>query len=311
MADLLTFPSPTGTNEIERRADSGPARAAYLRARGEGTDHPRAMQALSLALARGLLGGGVEPDFPLEEIALEEGWERAYAAQCAASLFSARDLSPEESLRVLISQQRQSRRLLDDSQSVLEGPPPLCSCDECGGQYQASVHGAWPNSAAQGQWKAARRDWVEVSTLTQAAAERAQRVLEEGSRSGYWQQQYDQTLSELLGAYLDGGPQYGVLCRSLASLDTRIRQMERSGRDISTEEYAKLIKLRLDSVNQLQRYTESTKAESTSGVQNAIVTVATALEKEFKVSAPDTWSKIASTIAATVQRHGLGLELPA
>ena len=303
-SNLLAFPG------VPPYPPSADLRTAYLRLRGAGLDHSGALKGVGIAAEKDLLEG-VERAADLEALAIEEGWARAYEASVSSALFADPDLSPEAALRILIAQQRQARRLLEGAQRVLEGPPPMCGCEECQGSYQASVHGEWPNPAAQSQWRAARRDWVECSAQVQSAAERAQRVLEEGSRSGYWQAQYDSTLSELLGAYLDGGPQYGVLCRSLASLDVRIRQMERSGRDFSSDEYAKLVKLRLESINQLQRYTESTKAESTSGVQNAVVKIATELEKRFKQSAPETWSLIAQTIAQTVQQNGLGLDLPA
>ncbi len=79
---------------------------------------------------------------------------------------------------------------------------------------------------------------------------------------------FNEAKAELMEEYGDLGPQYRVLVDQLATLLTHQRLIQRSGRAVPLHEHMNLADKVRTLLNQLQRYTESTKQEITSEEAN-------------------------------------------
>ena len=100
---------------------------------------------------------------------------------------------------------------------------------------------------------------------------------------GEWQLVYDGVRSELLEHYAHHGPAYRVICEILASAYTYTKKAEQEGRvDILMKEYVRALELIRGLLDQMQKYTESRKAEIQFGLANDVAAeVAQILAAEF------------------------------
>jgi hypothetical protein len=165
---------------------------------------------------------------------------------------------------------------------------------------------ATPDQVAQAvrQAQLAYRRWYDVQTQALGLEqETRRRQLEDLT---HFQQQIDQTTEALLGEYGDLGPQYRLLVQRAAAVDTRLRLLERSGRDVSPNEYAELHRTHLSYVAQLQRYTEAQKSEVlTQQTQDTVQAVLLIIEHKVAPTNPQMWREIVTDV-----RHALAEAAP-
>lgn len=106
----------------------------------------------------------------------------------------------------------------------------------------------------------------------------------------------------LIDEYGGRGPQYEILCGMLADLEYQRAQTRSSGRDVVITEVVALNQAVLSTINQLQKFTESTKSESLSKDRNELgVALMTIMEKHFLATQPQLWAK---ALAEVKQRLG-------
>lgn len=109
-----------------------------------------------------------------------------------------------------------------------------------------------------------------LAQLTEIDAQ-ARKSLYESTNTPGFQRHVDEITAALLERYADLGPQYQLMCRSLAVVSAQIEQRVASDRQVPTEELAKLHELQTKLTAQMQRHTESTKSESFTQERSQIV----------------------------------------
>jgi hypothetical protein len=289
-----------GDEDAESRAARTWLRDAYARARGGGGTPSIALRAVWMCVEGGLapegillLGLGPED---VRRMAVADGWERAYTSTSKSPrLLASRAVDLASQVEDLLRQEGVARGLLDSATDVIESAPP------------PNWSGDWPSPAAISNWKDCRNDWNRLRKEVAGLGERLTRLDNEANRSGYWEQVYLERVESLRTEY-GGGPQYDLLVESLADIDTRVKQLRSSGRDVEPEEYRQLAELRLKYIAQIQKHTESLKSESVQPVQNAIKKLFEAVEREIKPTDPRAWELLARTVAKVVQENGFGME---
>lgn len=98
---------------------------------------------------------------------------------------------------------------------------------------------------------------------------------------------------KLLVQYGDLGPHYRILCGRLAEMVYRAEVQRGSGRDLPTTEMLGLNDAILKTINQLQKFTESTKSESLSKDRDALaVALLGVIERIVAPQAPNLWAAI-------------------
>lgn len=106
----------------------------------------------------------------------------------------------------------------------------------------------------------------------------------------------------LMDHYGDLGPQYEILCEALADLEYQREQTRRSGRNVPVTEIVSLNDSLLRTINQLQKFTETTKSESLSKNMNEMgAALMLIVEKHFATAMP---RQFAAMLAEIKQRLG-------
>lgn len=106
---------------------------------------------------------------------------------------------------------------------------------------------------------------------------------------------------DLISQYDGLGPHYNALCRRVAELHVRIEQANRSGRIVSSDEFTRMSDAYLRAVNQLQKYTETTKSESVSKETQEIVKAALRVVEDIVApQAPQLWMKALRAVEAKI-----------
>jgi len=195
-------------------------------------------------------------------------------------------IDPTERLKTVLSEVRRAREDLDRCR-YLADTLPSGTPDDIILDYERRTRNAyrrWYDAQAQavGLEQETRRRKLESLTLYMRA--------------------YEGTLDSLLSEYGDLGPQYRLLVERMASVDTRIKIMERSGRDIETSELEALHKLHLSYLNQLQKYTEAQKTESLSKqTQDTVSAVMVIIEHRLAATNPGLWREIVGDVRKAIE----------
>lgn len=100
----------------------------------------------------------------------------------------------------------------------------------------------------------------------------------------------DQIYRELIVQYDGLGPQYEIMCKSLAEQREWLERQQSSGRSLDPKELLDISKSMQAWIKQIQQYTEATKSESISKeTQEYITIVLKILEDVVGVQAPRAW----------------------
>lgn len=195
-------------------------------------------------------------------------------------------IDPTERLRTVISEVRRAKEDLDRSRYLADALPSGTPDDVI--------------QDAERRTRNAYRRWYDAQgQATSLEAETRRRKLE--SLSSYMRQ-YEDARGTLLAEYGDLGPQYRMLVDRMAAIDTRIRVMERSGRDVESSEFSELHKTHLAYVNQLQKYTESQKSETmTKQTQDTVTAVMVIIEHRLANTNPQLWHEIVGDVRKAIE----------
>lgn len=111
---------------------------------------------------------------------------------------------------------------------------------------------------------------------------------------------YDSVRTELLDHYAHNGPAYRVICEILASAYTYTKKAEAEGRaDILMKEYVRALELIRGLLDQMQKYTETRKAEIQFGLAND---VAAEVAQIFAAHFSDQPKRVAAALGEVQQR---------
>lgn len=195
-------------------------------------------------------------------------------------------LDPTERLKTVISEVKRAHEDLDrcrfQADTLPSGTP-----DDVVMDYERRTRNAYR------RWFDAQRQAADLE------AETRRRKLESLS---LYTQQYEDTRRGLLAEYGDLGPQYRMLIERMAAVDTHIRIMERSGRDVDPGEFSELHKTHLAYVNQLQKYTEAQKTESLSKqTQDTVSAVMVIIEHRLANTNPTLWREIVGDVRKAIE----------
>ena len=195
-------------------------------------------------------------------------------------------IDPTERLKVVLSEVRRAREDLD----------------RC--RYQAdTLPSGTPEDVVQDYERRTRnayRRWYDAQhQATALEQETRRRKLE--SLVGYFQM-YTDARAALLAEYGDLGPQYRMLIERMAAIDTKLKLIERSGRDVDPAEFEGLHKTHLAYVNQLQKYTEAQKTESLSKqTQDTVSAVMLIIEHRISAINPQLWREIVGDVRKAIE----------
>jgi hypothetical protein len=195
-------------------------------------------------------------------------------------------IDPTNRLEVILSEVRRAKDDLDRQRYLAETLPGGTSDDVVQDQER--------------RCRNAYRRWFEAqSQATQLEAETRRRRLEDLS---LFQHVFEETRDSLLEEYGDLGPHYDLLVQRMAAVDTRIKLIERSGRDIDPGEYNELSKTWLSYLNQLQKYTEAQKTEVMSRqTQEVVNQVLLVIEHRISNQNPQLWREIVGDVRKAIE----------
>ena len=195
-------------------------------------------------------------------------------------------IDPTERLKTVISEVRRAREDLDrcrfQADTLPSGTP-----DDIIQDYERRTRNAYR------RWYDAQHQAVSLEQETR------RRKLESLS---LYMRQYEDTRTALLQEYGDLGPQYRMLVDRMAAVDTRIKVMERSGRDVEPAEFEGLHKTHLALINQLQKYTEAQKSETlTKQTQDTVSAVMVIIEHRIANTNPQLWREIVGDVRKAIE----------
>lgn len=144
--------------------------------------------------------------------------------------------------------------------------------------------------------------YQDLRVQARKAEQELRRARLEEPLAGQWRAEYDTLRETLRAEYVGLGPQYELLCDNVASCSMRIRQMETSGREYDSGEYAEMMKLYVTLINQLQKYTEAMKSESINKqTQEVVEQIIRICESHFGNTYPEAWRKVVIDIREAVE----------
>ena len=195
-------------------------------------------------------------------------------------------IDPTERLKTVLSEVKRAREDLDRSRYLADTLPSGTPDDVI--------------QDAERRTRNAYRRWYDAQNQgVSLEQEIRRRKLESLS---LYMRQYEDTRTALLAEYGDLGPQYRLLIERMAAVDTRIKVMERSGRDVDTSEFSELHKTHLSYVNQLQKYTEAQKTESMSKqTQDTVSAVMVIIEHRLAATNPSLWREIVGDVRKAIE----------
>jgi hypothetical protein len=200
-----------------------------------------------------------KPGMPEEGVirkwARDGGWEKCYDQQRALATLSDEEFKNDYRLQRLRMQLRNAAEVLNNAYSKVtrtddEGNALSISTDV---ETYGKAYKIWKD-ALDSLWEAEQQ--LRRSLESRSTADSATRK--------------DVIVNELLAEYGDYGPQYRHLISLVAGITLRIEAMEVGGRDAPSAEYVQLAKLKLDAINQMQKYTEATKSATVSQELNSL-----------------------------------------
>jgi hypothetical protein len=211
-----------------------------------------------------------------------------HAEEMAEAELQASDpaIDPVERLKTVLSEVKRAREDLDRCRYLADSLPSGTP-DDVILDYERRTRNAYR------RWYDAQAQAVSLE------AETRRRKLESLS---FYMQAYEGTCAHLMEEYGDLGPQYRMLVERMAAVDTRIKLMERSGRDIEVSELEALHKLHLSYVNQLQKYTEAQKSETlTKQTQDTVSAVMVIIEHRIATTNPQLWREIVGDVRKAIE----------
>lgn len=209
----------------------------------------------------------------------EDGWEEEYQRTAAVRQLGEEGIQSHTLLRRALAVARQAQDVLDAAYDAAHRPEATAS------DYRA--------------WVAAQRAWIDAQQhLMDVERAVRRRELEDPERH---RRDFEQRRRELAEEYGGRGAQYMVLIDGLVSVEMRLAAVAASGRDISSDEFAELHRLKLTYVNQLQKYTEALKTERVVPEVRQAVLATLAIVERHLASQPVTWQAIVREVEAAVQ----------
>ena len=211
-----------------------------------------------------------------------------HVEECTEAELAATDpaIDPTERLKVVLSEVKRAREDLDRSRYLADTLPSGTPDDII--------------QDAERRTRNAYRRWYDAQhqavTLEQ---ETRRRKLESLS---LYMRQYEDTRQSLMAEYGDLGPQYRMLVERMAAVDTRIKVMEHSGRDVEPAEFEGLHKTHLSLINQLQKYTEAQKSETlTKQTQDTVSAVMVIIEHRLANTNQQLWREIVGDVRKAIE----------
>jgi hypothetical protein len=203
-------------------------------------------------------------------------------------VLDAPELDPEERLKLTLLALRRAFDEWDECQRIADDIDPELDPDGLE-QARRNIRNAY-------------RRWSEIADQAQGQSENLRRKALELPSSPEYQAQYQHTLAQLQGQFIDGGPHYDLLCERVAGLHVRLRQMETSGRSYAPAEHSQLNSQLLAYINQLQKYTEAMKSESISRESQAVAEAILGLvQRRLAASYPEMWDAIMHDVRGALE----------
>ena len=195
-------------------------------------------------------------------------------------------IDPTERLKTVLSEVKRAREDLDRSR-YLADTLPSGTPDDVIQDFERRTRNAYR------RWYDAQHQAVALEQETR------RRKLESLS---LYMRQYEDTRQSLMAEYGDLGPQYRMLVERMAAVDTRIKVMEHSGRDVEPAEFEGLHKTHLSLINQLQKYTEAQKSETlTKQTQDTVAAVMIIIEHRIAGENPQLWREIVGDVRKAIE----------
>lgn len=124
----------------------------------------------------------------------------------------------------------------------------------------------------------------------------------DGAQQEHWYQRRSILYQELQRQYQGYGSVYEFLCTALAEARVKLEQAQQSGRELSTDEFAKLIQTQTTIINQLQKYTETMKNQTVpQEVQEVAQSIMRCVEQEVASENPHLWQRVVKAVRQHVE----------
>lgn len=302
----LAPPPPTTPQPPAAPAPSSPrlvGRDLYLKIRAAAPhyDHELALGFLVKALTsrRDRLPASAPPadEALLRLWAAQDEWEQRHESSRTIRTLHSHALSQNNALVELRNAERAAKDLYDDA-VVRASPDPRNP-------------NAVPPAAAYEKARSAWRLWVEAREELRREEDSARRRELEGQRSDSARERIEHLTQVLISQYDGLGPQYELMCRSLAEVRVRREQVSQSGRDITSDEFAKLAELEIRIVGQIQKHTEATKSESLSKeAKEMALAVLRHVERVVAPRNPRLWRDVVQEVKAQLGTENAAPQLP-
>lgn len=195
-------------------------------------------------------------------------------------------IDPTERLKTVISEVKRAYEDLERSRFLADSLPSGTP-DDVLQDFERRTRNAYR------RWYDAQHQAVQLEQETR------RRKLESLS---LYMRTYEDTRQSLMAEYGDLGPQYRMLVERMAAVDTRIKIVERSGRDVDPGEFSEMHKTHLSYVNQLQKFTEAQKTESLSKqTQDTVAAVMVIIEHRIAGENPQLWREIVGDVRKAIE----------
>jgi hypothetical protein len=224
------------------------ARAAYWILRRQYPDRPTTIAALADRLLRER--ETFPPEAPPGDVRMLAGWAKEYQWEQDWLRERAKEELQDEP-QSITARIREVREVLDDVHLALR---------KHAGNLAATQEEFVPDDAVvlTGLWKTYSAALADLTALEASA----RKLLLEDANSPEFLKMVDEIAVALKNQYDGLGPQYEILCHTLALLSARVQAMLHSGRDVPFEEFAKVTALQIQTTAQIQKHTETTKSEA-------------------------------------------------
>lgn len=223
------------------------AEQLYRHLRPQYPDRPATLAAVIDALIQHR--SEIHPEAPPGDIraltawAKDYGWEQTWLREQVKAELGAEPSSP-------LARLREVKDVLDDIHTALQKLAyELTKPDAVGPKSADALRKMWQT------YSDAMQEWITLDA-------NARRSMEESTSTPEFKEAVDSLYGDLLERYAHLGPQYDILCRTLAIATVQIEQRLKTSRAVPPKELTDLYDLQTKVTAQLQRHTEATKSES-------------------------------------------------
>lgn len=271
------------------------ARRIYLHLRPRHPNPAGTLRAVYDALLKPEARAKLPPQAPPADLqlltswAVDDAWERAYENTIIARALELPGVQQAQRLEYLVEMRDGFQQRVEHLQRLLSSDNP------------EQVPTRLEQESLRDAWRMLQETDAQIERLEEQLRRQRAESMAPDLQPEKWRVREQELYEELTVHYQGRGPVYENLCKQLAEITVRVEQLRDANVVTSTGDYTKLHQLRIQTIGQLQRFTEATKSEAlTKQSQEVGLGLMRIVEGVVAPRAPELYNEIVQAVRASL-----------